>query len=665
MKIALAQMEVIPGKPQKNLETMLRMIAEAKEQHVDLVAFPELCVSGYLVGDKWTEDAFCEQMMQFNVPLLEASRGIALAYGNIFLDTEINARVGDHNIHPNKDGRTRKYNAVYIMQNGRMAPRRKPTPLLPDGVQPKGLLPNYRFFDDERYFFALEDIAKDFAVPLESLAQPFLIDVRGVMMPVPIGVEVCEDLWCEDYRRAGEAQDITKLLIKNGAQRIINLSASPWTYGKNSARDRRIEFLRNNSGDSFVPFLYVNCVGAQDNGKGIITFDGGSTAYNREGKPIALADEPYAEQLLIVNEHDLKAKPVQRKEKPRIAQKLDALIVGMRHLKNLRGREEYPVIINGMSGGLDSSITSALAVIAFGKERVIGVNMPWQYSSGETIGAAEQTANALGIRYVDAPIFDIVQTMLSAANTAAHKTGAEELNALQRGNLAAKARMTVLSNLAAAHGGIYLNNGNKDEVAIGYFTLDGDGRGAIAPLGDVTKYEEFELARHLNDVIFREEVIPWKLIPDELCRWDGKIEPSAELEEGQRDPIKFGYHCALIDLMLDYQKKTEQEILELYRNGTLHRRLAERFERSEEWGLAIMERYGLEEPTTFITDLEWLIPKIDASVFKRVQGPPNILTSKTAFGYDLRESILPPEEEPTQTRELKENIRQRGKYQSR
>src|SRR3989344_1320584 len=661
MKIALAQMEVIPGKPQKNLGTMLRMISEAKEQHVDLISFSELCVSGYLVGDKWTEDAFCEQMMRFNGPLLEASQGIALAYGNIFLDTEINARVGDGKPHPNKDGRIRKYNAVYVMQNGRMAPRNISTPFLPEGVQPKGLLPNYRFFDDERYFFALDDIAKDFAVPFESLAQPFLINVRGVMMPVPIGFEVCEDLWCEDYRRDGEAQDITKLLIENGAQRIINLSASPWTYGKNSARDRRIEFLRRNSGDSFVPFCYVNCVGVQNNGKNIFAFDGGSTVYNREGKPIVLAEKPYVEQLLIIEDEDLAAEPVRRKEKPRIAQKLDALIVGMRHLKDMGGREEYPLVINGMSGGLDSSITSALAVLAFGKEKVIGVNMPWQYSSDETISSAEQTANALGIRYVNAPIFEIVQTMLSAANTAACETGAEELNALQRGNLAAKARMTLISNLAAAHGGIYLNNGNKDEVATGYFTLDGDGRGAIAPLGDVTKYEEFELARYLNDVIFREEVIPWKLIPDELCRWDGKIEPSAELEAGQHDPIKFGYHCALIDLIFDYQKKTEATLLGLYRDGTLHRRLAERLDKPEEWGVAIMERYGLEEPTIFIADLNWLLPKIEASVFKRVQGPPNIPTSKTAFGYDLRESILPPEEEHHQISELKDDLRQRGK----
>src|SRR3989338_2683285 len=219
MKIALAQMEVVPGRPKKNLETMLSMIETAKNNAVDLIAFPELCIGGYLVGDRWLDDSFCLNLMKFNEVLQRSSRGIAIAYGNIFVDNNINARVKDTKFHPNKDGRARKYNAVYVFQNGKPVPRMQENPLLPEGVQPKGLLPNYRFFDDERYFFALEDIAKDFAVPFESLAQPFLINVRGVMMPVPIGFEVCEDLWCEDYRRDGEAQDITKLLIENGAQR--------------------------------------------------------------------------------------------------------------------------------------------------------------------------------------------------------------------------------------------------------------------------------------------------------------------------------------------------------------------------------------------------------------------------------------------------------------
>ena len=267
MKIALAQMEVVPGRPKKNLETMLSLVEEAKRKSVDLLAFPEMCVGGYLVGDKWLDDRFCMNLMKFNEQLMGSSEGIALAYGNIFVDSneKINARVKDNKFHPNKDGRSRKYNAVYVFQNGKPAQRIQETSILPPGVQPKSLLPNYRFFDDERYFFSLEDIAKDFNLPLEKLSQPFLITVDG--QEIPVGFEICEDLWCEDYRRNGEAQNVTKMLIENGAEYIVNISASPWTFGKNQARDSRITFLKEDSGESFVPFFYVNCVGAQNNGK--------------------------------------------------------------------------------------------------------------------------------------------------------------------------------------------------------------------------------------------------------------------------------------------------------------------------------------------------------------------------------------------------------------
>ncbi|MBI1968885.1 NAD(+) synthase, partial [Candidatus Woesearchaeota archaeon] len=272
MKIALAQMGVVPGQPKKNIETMLRMIGEAKATGAHLLAFPELCVSGYLVGDKFLEDRFCADLMEYDDILRKASQGIALAYGNLFVHSD------QDGWHPNKDGRSRKYNAVRLFQNGQPIPRLRDLGLLPPGVQPKTLLPDYRFFDDERYFFSVEDVAKDFNVPLKELLQPYLIDVDGE--PIPVGFAICEDLWCEDYRCKGQAQNITKMLIENGAQYIVNISASPWTFGKHQARDNRLKFLKQDCGEQFVPFFYVNCTGAQNNGKNIITFDGGSTVYN-------------------------------------------------------------------------------------------------------------------------------------------------------------------------------------------------------------------------------------------------------------------------------------------------------------------------------------------------------------------------------------------------
>ena len=639
MKIALAQMEVIPGRAKKNLENMLRMINMAKEKMVHLIAFPELCISGYLVGDKWTEDSFCKNMMSFNDDILKASKGIAIAYGNVFLDTEINWRVGNNNLHPNKDGRSRKYNAVYVVQDGQAAPRINPTRLLPAGVQPKGLLPNYRFFDDERYFLALEDIAKDFAASLESLAQPFLIEVDGRM--VPIGFEICEDLWCEDYRRGGKAQDITKMLIQNGAQKIINISASPWTYGKNGARDRRIEFLKQNSGEDFVPFFYVNCVGVQNNGKNIVTFDGGSTVYNTEGQSVVLTREAYQEQLLVVEEVDLTKGPVSRTEKPRIAQKIATIIKGIQHVKDILGRKEQPKYILGMSGGVDSSVTAALLTLAVGADKVLGINMPTQFNSDKLKNSAVYTAQKLGIGYIEIPVGELADA--NEALLTEYNISGKIFNGKQRGNIAAKIRGTsVLSNLAAKHGALFTNNGNKLEVALGYATLYGDVNGAIAAIADLNKAEIFEAAKYLNEHIFRDEIIPEILLPDDLFRFSaGQAPPSAELETDQIDPMKFGYHDALLSLVMEYKKTSLEDFTEWFKDRTLHHKVGAALGREADYGLALMRRWKVDEPVEFINDLEWFLSTVQANTFKRVQSPPIIITSKTAYGYDLRESMLP------------------------
>ncbi|MBI2668343.1 NAD(+) synthase [Candidatus Woesearchaeota archaeon] len=644
MKIALAQMEVVSGRPKKNLETMLRMIEEAKEQHVNLIAFPELCISGYLVGDKWTEDAFCDSMFEFNDDIRNASEGIAVAYGNVFIDHMINQRVGDTKFHPNKDGRTRKYNAVYIFQNGKPAARvgeNHPTSLLPPGVQPKTLLPNYRFFDDERYFFSLEDIAKDFGTTMEALAQPYLIDVQG--MKVPVGFEVCEDLWCEDYRRNGESQNMTKMLIDNGARHIISISASPWTYGKNDARDRRIKFLKQDSKDKFVPFFYVNCAGAQNNGKNIVTFDGGSTIYNADGEPIVLSKEPYQEELILVDDAELTKPAVGRISKSLIAEKYEAIITGIRHLKNIQGSDHQPKYVIGLSGGVDSSVVAALLVQAVGAEKVLGVNMPTKFNSDKTRQAAASLAQQLGITYLEIPIGDMAalhEQALEGYNVAGAK---KQLTASQKGNIAAKIRGTsILSNLAAQYGALFTNNGNKLEVALGYATLYGDVNGALAPIADLTKPEIFELATFLNTEIYGREVIPDILIPDALFRFGkDQIIPSAELEENQIDPMKFGYHDALLAMMTDYKKKSAGDLMNSFLQGTLHCDIAQSLGKEAAYGYELMKRWNVDEPKTFFDDLEWFARTINGAVFKRVQAPPIIITGKSAYGYDIRESLLP------------------------
>lgn len=649
MRIALAQMNVIPNNANKNVESMLKMIEEAKAEGVDLISFPEMCIGGYLLSDKWQEDTFCQDLMGYNEILKEASIGIAIAYGNIYVDEYINERVSDYSFHPNKDGRSRKYNSVYVFQDGNPVSRLKETKILPAGVQPKTLLPNYRIFDDERYFFSTQDIAKDFGLPLESLLLPLL--VRIDQQEVPIGFELCEDLWCNDYRRNCQALNPTKILIQNGSKIIINSSSSPWTFGKNEARDRRIEFLKKDSGNDFVPFLYVNCVGAQNNGKNIVVFDGGSTVYNSEGSPVILANTNYEEQLLVFNISEIsKISTASRIKESKIERKFRAIIRGIRHFNDILGYVPHCVI--GLSGGIDSAVVTSLLTIAFGSQSVTAINMPTKYNTKETKESARYIAERLGIEYIIIPIGELVELnrIILLAQTGSN-TQTRTLDRVLEQNIQAKVRMQILSNLAQKFKGIYINNGNKWEIATGYCTLDGDARGAIAPVGDLTKSEIIQMAAYLNEHIFHKEIIPQNLI-------DLKILPGAELEYQQENPIKLGYHCALIEAFMNYNAKSRNDIMKWYLDGSLEENLGVT--------TRILKKYKLNSPIEFMKDLEWFIDHVEKSVFKRIQGQPIILLTKTAYGYDRRESILPQDTTRSSTyNKLKMQVLSMKSYKSR
>ncbi|MFT4304415.1 MAG: NAD(+) synthase [Candidatus Woesearchaeota archaeon] len=628
MKIALAQMDVFPGQPKKNLETMLNMIDRAKKEKVDLIAFPEMCVGGYLLGDKWLDDNYCKDLMEFNEELRLASTGIAVAYGNVFVDEKED--------HPNKDGRSRKYNAVYVFQNGKAVKRVNDVDFLPQGIQPKTLLPNYRFFDDERYFLSLEDIAKDYDVSLQQATQPFMIEIDG--RETAIGFELCEDLWCEDYRVNGEAVNPTKYLIMNGAEAIVNLSASPWTYGKNQARDRRVKFVRQDvekAGLDFKPFFYVNCVGAQNNGKNIVTFDGGTTVYDKDAEITAMVDEAYRENLLVIDTSNSLEKVIERKFTTKISEKYNALIRGIQLVKDILGMPVQPRYVIGLSGGVDSAVVAALLANAVGPDNVLAINLPTKYNSAKTKKAAKEIADKLGITYVQIPIEELAEMNQALIDTYLGVTDDFRKKEFDMENIQAKIRGTsLISNVAAKFNAIFTNNGNKLEAALGYATLYGDVNGAIAPIMDLTKVEVFELARYMNKKIFKQEIIPEAMLPDELFRFrDDQILPSAELKEKQVDPMKFGYHDAILDAYMDYRKKTAENILEWYIHGTLEKNLGINTE--------LITRWGIDNPKVFVDDLEWFDRSFHRNVFKRIQTCPTIITSKTAFGYDLRESQLP------------------------
>ena len=447
----------------------------------------------------------------------------------------------------------------------------------------------------------------------------------------------------------GKALNPTKMLIDNGAEMIANISASPWTYGKNCSRDRRIEFLKSESKESFVPYIYVNCTGVQNNGKNIITFDGGTTAYNSAGKPVAFSKAAYEPELILITDDVLKRRGIRRVEEPKIKQKIDAVVRGIRHMNN-----KYFI---GLSGGIDSSVDAALLTLAVGKENVFGVNMPSRYNSEKTKSNAKHVADKLGISYGVIPIEEMVATNQKAVDSVDFDGSRRKLSAFNMENVQAKIRGTnILSNLASKYDAFFTSNGNKLEVALGYATLYGDVGGAIAPLADLTKTEIVQVAKYLNKEVFHDEVIPNSLIPDDMWRFkDDQVQPGAELKENHVSPIKFGYHCALIEAATDYKKKGMEGVMEWYLDGTMEKNL--------NISTGLIKRWDIDDPKEFVRDIEWFYKTVQNNTFKRVQSPPIVLTSKSAYGYDIRESILPYT--PTKrSEELKREILKMKEYKT-
>jgi len=609
MKTALAQMRVFPGQPEKNFKTMQRFINDAKQQNCRIVAFPEMCIGGYLLGDRWLDTSWCEYLMEYNEKIASLSDNIVILYGNVYVDKS----------GKNKDGRVRKYNAGYAFYNGKPLATESQCGI--PGVAIKTLLPNYRIFDDERYFFSLQEVALDKDIPLEHLLVPFSAQIDGA--EIKIGVEICEDLWFNDYSYHNKPLNVTGMLIKNGAEVIFNLSSSPWTYGKNQARNNRIRDSFNDSG-RLVPFHYVNCVSVQNNGKNVVVFDGDSAIYNSKGEIVRSAEKPFTEEL-IVTENIQSLTPSVKLQFPMIAAKYSAIIEGIRGMDDIMGNSRFPYII-GLSGGIDSALVACLLEQAVGMDRIVSFNLPSKYNSDTTKSIAKTLAAKLGIAYHVIPIEDIVKVntdALAAFNPS--EFNCENIQAKVRGT-------SILSNIAGILNGLMVNNGNKVEIALGYATLYGDVNGGIAPVGDLLKTEIFEMASYMNEHIYNDKVIPESLIPDK--NFDFVMPPSAELKNNQVDPMKWGYHDVLVQKFTDYNRLSPETVLDWYNQNILCEKLEIRN--------ALFNKYNLGNREVFINDLEWLVKNIQRAVFKRIQAPPIIILSKGAYGYDVRESQLPP-----------------------
>lgn len=562
MKIAIVQMRVKANQVESNVKTILETIEDVKNE-ADLIVFPEMCVGGYLIGDRFRNKDFLLDLHRYNDVIREASKGTAVVWGNIDLKAD------------------KVYNSAFFAIDGKWAERKSG---LNPGVYYKHLLPTYGFFDDHRYFEEGEGLFEPFCFKGES-----------------ISIQVCEDLWDTNCSLSPTLE-----MKQYNPSLIINISASPWVKGKEA---QRLDQILRHKLD--IPFIYVNTVGMQNSGKNVVMFDGGSYVV-RGDKVLKLSDD-FISSVEIVDVDNFESRNFDNHKKVK-----QALVKALQYFD-----EETlpfgPKWIIGVSGGLDSSVSVSLLVEAFGKERVIGVTMPSKFTGSTTKGNAYHLANKLGFKFMEIPIGEMVDATINSLPY-------DEVKGLSYENIQARLRGHTLMSISSLENGVVINNGNKIEVALGYATLYGDAIGALAILGDLNKMEVGGIAKLINE---NEEIVPKNLIPEEKdTHVDWGFAPSAELAEGQFDPMKWGYH----DLLIPYlQKYSLESLLETYIDGSIF---------NSKMG-SYLNHYGLNDPSRFIDDLMWVLKTMNNATYKRIQMPPIVSVTNEAYGMPYRESQLP------------------------
>ncbi len=543
MKIALAQLNYHIGNFRHNYQKMAAAVKEAKAAKADLICFGELATCGYPPRDFLEFSDFINKAQSTVDKLAELADGIAII-------------VGSPAVNPVIEGKD-LFNAAYFLNNQKI-----------EHVSHKALLPTYDIFDEYRYF------------------EPAITFATFKFKGSRIALTICEDIW--NINNENPLYRICPMdeLIHEKPDFMINISASPFAYDH---ADERIEIVRANARRYNLPVYYVNNVGAQTE----VIFDGGSLVASADGSivqemPYFKETIAYFETEAIDNASDSRDAVLQ----PKIEMALihDAIVLGIKDYFDKLG---FSKAVLGLSGGIDSAVTLALASEALGPENMLAILMPSQFSSDHSIKDAKDLAENLGVPYEILPIkdsFEVLQRALSPVFNDLPFNLTEE-------NIQARIRGVLLMAISNKHGYILLNTSNKSEAAVGYGTLYGDMCGGLSVIGDVYKTQVYDLARYINR---HHEIIPLHTI---------EKAPSAELRPNQKDSDSLPDYAMLDKVLYEYIEKRQgpDEIKEMGYDGAL---------------------------------VDRILRLVNINEFKRYQTAPTIRVSSKAFGMGRRLPIV-------------------------
>ena len=542
MKIGFAQINPTVGDISGNTEKILAAYRELVARGAELVLSPELGITGYPPQDLVYKSRFVPANLEA-LEILRAEVGdVPLLVGYI----DLNAGSGA----PFR-------NAAALVQRGEQLQKIY-----------KSLLPTYDVFNEARYFEPAREVT-----PLEILGRK-------------VGVTICEDIWTERFlpRRLYGAMPVESL-VEQGAEIILNLSASPFILGK---VERRHQMLSSLAAQHRVPICYCNAVGGNDQ----LIFDGNSFAHGADGSLLAHLPA-FTEHLAVIDTAESATGALEKSFQSEPEELFGALVLGTRDYLHKCG---FKSAVLGLSGGIDSAVTAVIGAHALGAENVLGVTMPTQYSSQGSIDDSLAIARNLDIRCLTIPIqnsFEAFRAQFSEIFAGLQEDTTEE-------NMQPRLRGMTLMALSNKLGHLLLTTGNKSELAVGYCTLYGDMCGGLAVISDVPKTIVYRLARWMNEELAprlgKQEIIPWATIDKP---------PSAELKPDQQDQDTLPPYDLLDGVLQCYVE--------------------------EELSVAEIVARGFDETTA-----RWVQRRVDLNEYKRAQAVPGLKVTSRAFGVGRR-----------------------------